>query len=104
MIQQDRVGLKLIIILHQNGLINNKNEITYKSRVFLLRQIWIVKYSTVNGKYLLFLRDFFFRLKKNSIKIATIADCLKKIWKLIKQNKIFDGIIEVIFDDPYLTK
>jgi hypothetical protein len=27
--------------------------------VFLLHQIWIVKYSTVDCKYLLFLQDFF---------------------------------------------
>ena len=29
---------------------------------------------------------------------------LKNIWKLIKQNKLFDGIFDGIFDDPYLTK
>ena len=28
----------------------------------------------------------------------------KNIWKLIKPNKLFDGIIDVIFDDPYLTE
>ena len=28
----------------------------------------------------------------------------KNIWKLIKQNKLFDGINGVIFDDPYLTE
>ena len=37
-------------------------------------------------------------------KKANIADCLKKIWKLIKQNKLFDGIINVIFGDPYLME
>ena len=45
------------------------------------------KNSTVDCKYLLFLQDFFFRLKQNSTKIAKIADCLKKIWKLIR-NKV----------------
>ena len=50
------------------------------------------------------LQDFFFRLKPKQYKNANIADCLKIIWKLIKQNKLFDGIIDVIFDDPYLTE
>ena len=44
------------------------------SRVFLLCQIWIVKYcvkySTVDCKYLLFLQDFFFRLKSKQYKNA----------------------------------
>ena len=35
----------------------------------------------------------------------TILQIVKKnIWKLIKQNKLFDGINDVIFDDPYLTE
>jgi hypothetical protein len=40
------------------------------------------------------------------MKNANIADCLRKkpIWKLIKQNKLFVGKIDVIFDDPYLTE
>ena len=33
-----------------------------------------------------------------------ILQIIKKIWKLIKQKKIFDGIIDIIFDDPYLTE
>ena len=34
-----------------------------------------------------------------------IADCLEiYILKLLKQNKLFDGINEVIFDDPYLME
>ena len=49
------------------------------SRVFLLHQIWIVKYSvkysTVDCKYLLFLQDFFFKLKPKQYKNANIADC-----------------------------
>ena len=53
------------------------------SRVFLLHQIWIIKYSvkylTVDCKYLLFLQDFFFRLKLKQYKNANIADCLKKL-------------------------
>ena len=28
----------------------------------------------------------------------------KNIWKLIKQNELFDEISDVIFDDPYLTE
>ena len=50
--------------------------------VFLLRQIWIVKYSvkysTVDCKYLLFLQDFFFKLKPRQYKNANIPDCFKK--------------------------
>ena len=38
--------------------------------------------------YLLILQDFFFRLKPNQYKNANIADCLKNIWKLMKQNKL----------------
>ena len=53
------------------------------SRVFLLRQIWIIKYSikysAVDRKYLLFLQDFFFRLKPKQHKNSNIADCLKNI-------------------------
>ena len=37
-----------------------------------------VKNSTVDCKYLLFLQDFFFRLKPKQYKNANIADCLKK--------------------------
>ena len=36
-----------------------------------------VKNSTVYCKYLLFLQDFFFRLKPKQYKNANIADCLK---------------------------
>ena len=50
------------------------------------------------GKYLLSLQDFFFRLKPKHYKNANIADRKKTIWKLIKQNKLFDGIFNVIFD------
>ena len=62
------------------------------SRVFLLRQIWIVKYSvkysTVDCKYLLFLQDFFFRLKPKQYKKCQYSWLFKKtIWKLIK-NKV----------------
>ena len=42
------------------------------------------------------------------MKNANIAECLKNITKIIKQNKLFDGINDgmndVIFDDPYLTE
>ena len=38
---------------------------------------YFVKYSTVNCKYLIFLQDFFFRLKPKQYKNANIADCLK---------------------------
>ena len=62
------------------------------SRVFLLRQIWIVKYSikysTVDCKYLLFLQDFFFRLKPKQYKNANIADCLKKHLETHKTKQI----------------
>ena len=30
--------------------------------------------------------------------------CPDTVWKLLKQNKLFDGINDVIFDDPYLTE
>ena len=40
--------------------------------------------STVDCKYLFFLQGFFFRLKPKQYKDANIADCFKKIWKLIK--------------------
>ena len=47
------------------------NEMIF-NRVFLLCQIWIVKYSvkysTVECKYLLFLQDFFFRSKPKQYK------------------------------------
>ena len=79
------------------------------AKTFLLCQIWIikysVKYSTVECKYLLFYKIVFsLNSNQNSIKNANIADCLKNIWKLIKQNKLFDGINDVIFDDPYLME
>ena len=52
------------------------------SRVFLLRQIWIVKYyvkySTVDCKYLLFLQDFFFRLKPKQYKKCQYCRLFKK--------------------------
>ena len=51
-----------------------------KSRVFLLRQIWIckysVKYSTVDCKYL---QDFFFRLKPKLYKKCQYCRLFKKI-------------------------
>ena len=49
------------------------------------RQLFCQIYSTVDCKYLLFLQYFFFR---KQYKNANIADCLKNIWKLIKQNKL----------------
>ena len=33
-----------------------------------------------------------------------MADCLRNVWNLIKQNKLFDRINDVIFDDPYMTE
>ena len=45
-------------------------------------------------------KRFSFDQSQNSIKKAILADCLK----LIKQNKLFEGINDVIFDDPYLTE
>ena len=52
------------------------------SRVILLRQIWIVKYlvkySTVDCKYLLFLQDFFFRLKPKQYKKCQYCRLFKK--------------------------
>ena len=55
-----------------------------------------VKNSTVDCNYLLFLQDFFFRLKPKQYKNVNNADCLKKnIWKLIKQNKL----IVILFDE-----
>ena len=56
--------------------------LSHNSRAFLLRQIWIVKcfvkYSVKYCKYLLFLQDFFFRLKPKQYKKYEyyIADCL----------------------------
>ena len=58
------------------------------AKVFLLWQIWIIKYSTVDCKYLLFLQDFFFRLKPKQYKKCQYSWLFKKtIWKLIK-NKV----------------
>ena len=83
------------------------------AKTFLLCQIWIikysVKYSTVDCKYLLFLQDcFFFKFKPKQYKKCQYCRLFKKIWKLIKQNKLFDGIFDIIFDiifdDPYLTE
>ena len=49
-----------------------RSEVSKISRVFLLHQIWIVKYSvkysTVDCKYLLFLQYFFFRSKPKQYK------------------------------------
>ena len=73
-----------------------------------------VKYGSSNipsNIQLLILNIYFFysiiSLDQNqsSLKNANITDCLKKyIWKLLKQNKLFDGIYDVIFDNPYLTE
>ena len=38
------------------------------------------------------------------MKMPILQTVKKTIWKLIKQNKLFDGIFDVIFDDPYLTE
>ena len=40
------------------------------------------------------------------MKNANIADCFKKHLEThkTKQNKLFDGINDVIFDDPYLME
>ena len=73
-------------ILCQNQDRNNSevrgNQFLYISRVFLLRQIWIVKYcvkySTVDCKYLHFLQDFFFRLKPKQYKKCQYCRLLKK--------------------------
>ena len=47
-----------------------------------------VRYSTVDCKYLLFLQDFFFRLKPKQYKKCQYSWLFKKtIWKLIK-NKV----------------
>ena len=50
--------------------------------VFLLRQIWIVKYSVkysaVDGKYLLFLQDFFFKLKQKQFKMPIFGHSQNK--------------------------
>ena len=57
-------------------------------KVFYVNVNYSVKNSTDNGKYLLFLQDFFFRLKPKQYKNVNIADCLKKknIWKLWKKK------------------
>ena len=76
------------------------------SRVFLLRQIWIVKYSlkyslkysTVDYNYLLFLQDFFFGLKPKQYKKCHYCRLSKKN---LETNKLFDGINDVIFDGPF---
>ena len=52
-----------------------------------------VKYSTVDCKYLLFLQDFFFRLKPKQYKNANIADCLKKHVETDKTKQINYQII-----------
>ena len=62
------------------------------------------KYSTVDCKYSLFLHDIFFLLKPKQNKKCQYCRLFKKIWKLIKQNKLFDGIFDALFDDPYMTE
>ena len=52
-----------------------------------------------------FCKIFSLDSNQNRTKDDNIADCLtESIWKLIKQNKLFDGIIDIIYDDPYLTE
>ena len=98
-----RPDLKLILYI---AILINKCD---SLAVILLCQIWIVKYfvkySTVDCIYLLFPQHFFFRLKPKQHKKCQYCRLFKEnIWKLIKQNKLFDGIIDVIFDNPYLTE
>ena len=76
--------------------VNEKFLDIYSWGVLLLRQLckhrlfqqifncwlWIFTFST---------RLFFFRLKSRQHNNANIADCLKNIWKLIKQNKLTDS-------------
>jgi hypothetical protein len=58
-------------------------------------------FSSLSSPSIIYLRDFFFRLKpKQKKKMSILQIICKNIWKLIKQNKLFDGI----FDDPYLTE
>jgi hypothetical protein len=94
---------KKVVILRKSSFFPKDKLVVIISRVFLLRQIWIVKYSvkysTDDCKYLIFLQDFLFRLEpKQYKKMPTF-----QIWKLIKQNKLFDGIFEGIFDNPCLS-
>ena len=63
-----------------------------------------VKYSTVECKYLLFLQDFFYRLKPKQYKNANIADSLNKnIWKIIKTKQINCQIIDEKLSENNLT-
>ena len=62
-----------------------------------------VKYSTVNCKYLLFLQDPL-DLYQNSIKSCQYCRLFLKNLEIIKQNQLFDGISDRIFDDLYLTE
>ena len=55
---------------------------TYRRRVFLLLQIWIVnyyvKYSSVDCKYLFCLQEISLDENQNNRHNANIADCLRK--------------------------
>ena len=61
------------------------------NRGFLLRQLCkrqlFRQNSTVDCKYLVYLQDFFLDQNQKSTKNANVDDCLKNIWKLIK-NKV----------------
>ena len=63
------------------------------SRVLLLhqlckRQLFCQIFNCWFLNIYFFYKIFFFRLKPKQYKNASIADCLKNIWKLIKQNKL----------------
>ena len=106
---------KIVIFFHSFSQSTQSESIEpgkiIENSTLTIESFYSVKYSTIDFKYLLFLQDFFFRLKQNSIKNANIADpqkrqmvnlfrfhnvinieivadCLKNIWKLIKQNKL----------------
>ena len=54
--------------------------------------------------YLIFYKIFSLNWSRNSIKMPILQIVCKNIWKLIKQNNLFDRINDAIFDDLFLTE
>ena len=60
-----------------------------------------VKYTTVDCNYLLFLQDFFFRLKAKQYKKYQYCRLFKKHLETRTQNKLFDGVERVGLNHQY---
>ena len=73
---------KIVIFFHSFSQSTQSESIEpgkiIENSTLTIESFYSVKYSTIDFKYLLFLQDFFFRLKQNSIKNANIADPQKR--------------------------